>query len=528
MIGRSATPWLACAIVALAITPYLVTLRYGLVWDDPALVGLVERAYRDGGLWRVAMVEFRLDPQRPTGYYRPVVLLSLWADRALGGASGAAYHATNVLLHATCTLLFAVFAGTVLRSIAGGLAAGVLFATHPVHVEAVAFIAGRTDLWAGVFVFAAALAWAQGREAVGVRHAALVAASGAALALGGLSKETALALPAVLVTLDTVFPRTRSAGRWWRRLAPWLAAWASGAMVVLAVRAASGIAFPTPKATPTTSALLTDPALAPQILSKMLAQYAVPWPLNAYWERDQLVWSLGTLAAATLGAAVFVAAARWSGWRVAAAGAIWSVIFMMPASGLVPHGSAPFAERFLYIPSAGFCLAAGSVVVAARAPGRVRRAAISVLGVVALVFVVASASRAAVWKDEVSLFESLVRSAPNNAALWDDLGQAYEVAGRIDDAVGAYREALRRNPKRAGAWNSLGVVWGRQGRLGDAVHALREAIRLDPKMPHSRFNLALLCVSLGDRACAEEQRLALEKLAPEAADRVEQAMRGGR
>ena len=65
---------------------------------------------------------------------------------------------------------------------------------------------------------------------------------------------------------------------------------------------------------------------------------------------------------------------------------------------------------------------------------------------------------------------------------------------------------------------------GRQGRLEDAARALREAIRLDPTMPHPRFNLALLCVSLRDRACVEEQRRTLETLAPEAARRAEQAM----
>jgi hypothetical protein len=514
--------WVPYAIVAVAaVVPYLATLGYGLVWDDPALIELVDRAYRDSGLAGVLKAEFRLDPHEPTGYYRPVVLVSLWGDHVIGRGSPTAYHATNILLHAGCALLVALIAEALLGSRWAGAAAGALFAVHPVHVESVAFTAGRTDLWAGVFVLAGTLVWLRGRGASGWRLALFAAASGAAAALGGLSKEVALAFPVVLGALEVVLPTDGRHRSWWRRLVPWLSAWVLAVTVVVAVRSASGIAFGAPALRRAQAPLVADPSLMPRLLAKTFGLLVVPWPLSVFWERDQLTWSPGMIQAAALGVGVFAAATRWCGWRLATAGAVWVLLFMAPVGGLVPLGSAPFAERFLYIPSAGFCV----VVAALLAAIPPRTAGTLALAVTVLLFASGSALRATVWKDDVTLFESFTRSSPANAAAWDDLGQAYDVAGRADDAVRAYREALRLDPQRAGVWNGLGVVWGRQGRLADSERALREAVRLDPTMPHPRFNLALLCVALRERGCAEEQRRALEAIAPEAARRVGHAMR---
>src|SRR5207245_11662756 len=71
----------------------------------------------------------------------------------------------------------------------GGLAAGVLFAVHPVHVEAVANVVGRAELLAGVFVVLSVYA-ALAREAIGW--------SAAAWALGLLCKENAAVAPALI------------------------------------------------------------------------------------------------------------------------------------------------------------------------------------------------------------------------------------------------------------------------------------------------------------------------------------------
>src|SRR2546428_8823352 len=72
----------------------------------------------------------------------------------------------------------------------GGQVAGLLFAVHPVHVEAVATVVGRAELMAAVFVVLAVYA------ALGRAHAGW---SAVALAFGLLSKENAAVAPALVV-----------------------------------------------------------------------------------------------------------------------------------------------------------------------------------------------------------------------------------------------------------------------------------------------------------------------------------------
>lgn len=85
-------------------------------------------------------------------YYRPLVTASLALDHALFGLDPWGYHLTHVLLHAVNALLVLVL---VLRLYPGGgvpagLAAALLFATHPVHPNAVGWVAARSDLLVGL------------------------------------------------------------------------------------------------------------------------------------------------------------------------------------------------------------------------------------------------------------------------------------------------------------------------------------------------------------------------------------------
>ena len=90
----------------------------------------------------------------PNDYYRPVVYLSYWFDRVLGGESPGIGHLSNLMFHAAAALLVGALAARLLRDDVGGLAAGLVFATHPVHVESIAWVAGRSDVLCAIFTSA--------------------------------------------------------------------------------------------------------------------------------------------------------------------------------------------------------------------------------------------------------------------------------------------------------------------------------------------------------------------------------------
>ena len=91
--------------------------------------------------------------ERGTGTaYRPVLLLSYAVQWWIHGGEPAAFHAVNVLLHGAATLLLARLLLTLGIAPPAALASALLFAVHPIHVEAVTSIVGRGETQAAALV----------------------------------------------------------------------------------------------------------------------------------------------------------------------------------------------------------------------------------------------------------------------------------------------------------------------------------------------------------------------------------------
>lgn len=83
--------------------------------------------------------------------YRPFCTLSFRLNHALDGLRPWGYHLVNVVLHGMVTALFTAFCRPLLGGGLWSLFAGLLFASHPVHTEAVAGVVGRADVGAALF-----------------------------------------------------------------------------------------------------------------------------------------------------------------------------------------------------------------------------------------------------------------------------------------------------------------------------------------------------------------------------------------
>ncbi|KAK6319992.1 hypothetical protein J4Q44_G00090990 [Coregonus suidteri] len=97
--------------------------------------------------------------------YRPLCTLSFRLNHALGGLEPWGYHLVNVGLHGVVTALFTWLARLLLGRGLWSLLAGLLFASHPIHTEAVAGVVGRADVGAALFFLLSLLCY--------MRHCAL-------------------------------------------------------------------------------------------------------------------------------------------------------------------------------------------------------------------------------------------------------------------------------------------------------------------------------------------------------------------
>ena len=69
---------------------------------------------------------------------------------------------------------------------------------------------------------------------------------------------------------------------------------------------------------------------------------------------------------------------------------------------------------------------------------------------------------------------------PNLALIWGNLGQAYDIAGRNDEAAEAYQQAITAKPDNPGYYNNLGNVLARAGKIDEARAAYTKSAELDP------------------------------------------------
>jgi len=487
-------PRTAAALVALAAAlVYAGTLGHALVWDDAnVLAGVREAAARGAGALLGA--EFLAD----TGYHRPVVLLSLRIDDLLGGGAAFMFHLTNVLLHIAASVLTLLLLRAWLRGAAAALVGALVFAVHPAHVESVAFVSGRTDLWAAVLGLAATLAWTRWRR--GERRAGPAAVLLFLLSL--FAKESAYLLPTALLAVSALLPQDVPEPRpWWRRQAGWLGVAVATMAVAMALRVGvAGVGFGEGAATAGSrlgADLATRLGHLPALAAWYLRLLLTPWPLNAYWSVQHLTPGIPTLTAAVAAVGV-VALAR----RRGAAGLAWTFVFLLPVLGFAPLQGAPFAERFLYLPSFGWCLVIGALHARVSDAGR-RRLAAGAATALVLILAAATLARVPVWRDDATLFTDMARRSPKEDIVQHNLGAALHRAGDTAGSMAAYRRAVAMAPNHEPSLRALGVAEGAAGNFEVSFDLLRRAVAADPRRPESHYNYAVIANQLGRAELAE-------------------------
>ncbi|MBI4391205.1 MAG: tetratricopeptide repeat protein [candidate division NC10 bacterium] len=537
----SGRPIGAVAVILVALATYVRTLGYDFAFDDRSVIPLA---------WQVGAgspLDVLRAPVRAETvllpYFRPLAALSYWLDGLLWQGNPGGFHLTNLLLHAVVSVLVLAVGRRLLPAGPAPLLGALLFAVHPVHVEPVAWIQGRVDLLSATGILLAVLLGVAGAEAAGRRRLLCWAAAAAAFLLALLAKEVAVVAPLLAALVLGGQPGREG----WRRVragAPLLALMGATFLLYVGLRT---LALGSPAL-----GLSGGPPLADRAL---LAFRVIPLSLRL------LVWPVGLnpthvvappsgpldpglLLGVLLAALVAALASTW-GRRVPGLGVglVWLALAWLPVSNLLPIAGFAVAERYLYLPSAGLCLALAGAAAGALAAGvRWREARAPAVGVVLLTLGALAAVQAELWRDPRTFYEGLVRSNPGSPLAHNNLGEVYLLAGEdvraeeafltaahlrpadaaalsnlglvaqrrgdFQEARRLYREALAARPEHAAAWNNLGTLYEAEGEWARAAAAYREAVRLAPVTPRYLGNLADALAAQGRR---EEAAVLLER-----------------
>jgi hypothetical protein len=451
--------WAFLLALLLHLAAYLPSLPNGFVFDDHAIVeGQAEVAGGAplAGVW--SKTWFHQDREEGAIAYRPVALTSLGLDVRLFGLDPGVLRAGNVFWAAIGAALLALLAAELGVGRAGTVAVVAAFSLHPVRSDVVLSIVGRAELLSFAAVAGALwLALRAEREPRASRWRGAVA-SGAALAFGLLSKETAFAAPLLLAA--AVFVRGDEGG--WRSrltsLAPAGLAWAGALAVVLALRVA---VLGGPLTGPEAAVSTVENKLAARPRAERITGAFSIVPLAAarlVWPRT-LVADYGSNAIpdtelrspgrVTAGVAILLAGAAGvlllGRRRVpGSVGLAWALVSWVPFANFVFPTATLFSERLLFLPAAGIALALGEAVSTAPVPLR-RTARLCVLALL-LAGAARVWSRTPDWRDDRALFAATVRDVPGNGRAWINLGVLSLSRGDAEAARAELVAGLRADP----------------------------------------------------------------------------------
>ena len=361
------------------------------------------------------------------------------------------FHLVNVALHAANAVMLFTLASSGGPSVSrfAALLPALLFAVHPVQTEAVTCISGRSVSLMAFFYLGSLLVYLRGR-AVGSRLL-LHGISPILFLLAVASKEVALTLPFALVLCEGA---RRERTGWKEALRAQAVHWgllASLAVLFVSHSGYGGLLQACIGIRGIASNLFTQVHGIGYLLSRLVL------PLDLNFDPDLPVFSgwapalipEALVLAALLAAGIFALKRR----SPAGFGILWFFLHLVPTNSVIPRLDVA-NERQLYLASWGLFLAAatGLDLLPEKRYAKWKTAAAVVLIAALGVFTV---FRNTVYRSEVALWEDTVRKSPAKARAWNNLGYAYDLAGRIPDAKAAYLGALRIDPGYALALGNL-------------------------------------------------------------------------
>lgn len=509
---REVATWIA--IYLATFVAYWPALSGGMIWDDNAHVTSPELQSLHG----LRRIWFELGA---TQQYYPLLHSAFWIEHRLWGDVVLGYHLANVAEHALAACLVVVIVRRL--GLPGAWLAGLIFALHPVCVEAVAWISEQKSTLSAVFYLASALSYLQFDR---TRRRSYYLCGFGLFILALLSKTVTATLPASLLV---VFWWQRGRLDWRRDVRPLLPWFAIGVPMGLFtgwvernVIGAQGAVFS------------LRPAERLLLSGRIILFYAhkLLWPTNLIfsyprWHADPGVWWQYLYP---LGVLVLVAGL----WRLPRRGPLASFLIfsgtLFPVLGFLnvyPFRFSYVADHFQYLASLGILVPLASMLtlgIPRIVPWKAATIAVEVMLLAVLGLLTWRQSglyhdpetlyRATLARnpdsfvahlnlgllleqkgdplpETIAEYQAAVRILPEDARAHQDLGHALaQLGGRLPDAIAEYQAAVRIQPRYVVAHNNLGIALAQTpGRLPEAIAEFQTAVELQPGYAHAHMNL---------------------------------------
>lgn len=481
------------------------TLNNPFMWDEKEFI--VENSYTKG----LKDAPFLFSPVYWRHYYpgakeeyRPIGVVTFVLDYCLWKLKPFGYHLTNLLLHIlNVILIYLVILRLVNRNkeergLTGlPFLAALLFATHPIHTESIAWIKNRFDLLSLLFLLLSLLffiRYISQKEGRGIIIYYIISIFSFILAL--LSKETAVVLPFVLSLYVICFLGKKVYKKALVGILPFF-----GFMSIYIIFKLKDLINLVSGEIMHNISVYQNILIVIKTIGYYIRLLVFPIDLNAehflgvpksFFE-PAVILSLVLLLILT---AIVIKTFRYS--KMLSFGIMWILLTLIPASNIIFLAGRPIAEQRLYTSSLGFCIILAMGIRALPSLGSrfihrnmLRRSAVFLTLCILIFYSTVTIRRNFDWKDPATFWTKTVKSSQNSARAYNNLGTAYYNTGRYQDAIASYEKAIDIDPKFATACNNLGAAYRNIGDDDKAISAFKKAVELNPDYAEAYSNLGV-------------------------------------
>jgi protein O-mannosyl-transferase len=524
--SRSQERFLLLGVLAITALAYLNALGGQFVYDDlfqilgnPTLNSLanIPKMFTQG-VWQFLNPGDKIDVGP---YYRPIFNIALIINHQLFGLQVFGWHLVSLLLHVGVAFLVYRLALQWKLSGEAALASALLFGLHPVHSESVAWVAALPDPLAAAFILSSLLLYERYHHGR-IKQPIWLGMSVLLALMAMLSKEVAVIFPFFLGARELLDrpPREKpreSVVRVAKRTAPFFAITLLYLGMRYHVLGLLRLEDPKSLGIPGTQVLLTIPS----VLLSYARMLFIPFPLAVIYDNtyvtsaaDARFWA-PTLAVLALALAAIRSVRGSPTGRFAL---VFLIIFLVPVLNLKAfrQDESLLHDRYLYLPSIGFCILAALSLEALsqRFASRRREIFATATLLAGTVLLGLTFYQNFSWQSELAMTNNALKGAPRWPFLHNKIGAYYADQRQWSLAEQAYLETIAIDPKYYDAYSNLGDAYREQGRLPDAEQAYLNSIEYGAPYADTYYNLGVTYINENKLSDAEQPLLRALEISP--------------
>ncbi len=450
---------IAAGLLVLVVAAcYANALGNGFVFDDDAIV------LGNPTLRNVANI-----PHLLTASYRPLRDVTHAMDFWLWGRRAFGFHLTNILIHGANVLLVFFLIRKMTGEVLLGALAALIFAIHPMQPDSVTYISGRRDVLFSLFYLSSFFCYLHYHEK---RSKILFLLFIAFWVLSLMSKEMAVSLPLFIFAWSFCEAWGKADGSWWKQTLKaavaalkkdrWLylllaAAVAAYGWYMVFVRGGSTLANAR-NFIYWGGSFYTNLLTAICVHAWYLKQLIFPTPVIQYLGAFEVATTildlrvvLSILAVGSTITAGFLLLRRD---RLMSFAIFSYFILLLPVSQIIPHHEL-LADHYLYLPLMSFGLFVALVAKKISTRSELhKKIAYGAAAAAVVVFAVMTVMRNPDWKDELTVWETNYREAPNSIRAAGNLASLCSESNP-NKAIALFRKCIELDPSYGNAYLGL-------------------------------------------------------------------------